>query len=172
MLTFSGVDVFSNFSQNTIAEFAIITAALCYAATTLYIRRYVSIAPLQMVTGTTLVEAMVITTCALIFENPFHHRSPPAISVGAMAYFGVMATATANLLYFYLVPRLGAGCMSQIKFTGACIWGDHRNRVLVRTLSPPDPDCPDPSHPQKDPIRHPVPARLQPLLLLLALYNW
>ncbi len=111
MLTLFGVDVFSYFSQNIIAEFAIVIAALCCAVTTLYIRRYVSIAPLQMATGTTLVGAMVITTRALIFENPFHHGSPSATSVSAKVYFGIMATAaTANLLYFYLAPRSGAGC--------------------------------------------------------------
>lgn len=111
-----GVDVFSHLGQNNIAQIAIIAAALCYAATTLYVRRYVSIAPLQMATGATLVGAVVITTCAFIFENPFQHRTLPATSLGAMVYLGVMATATANLLYFYLVPRLGAGRMSQINF--------------------------------------------------------
>ena len=97
-------------------QIAILTAALCYASATLYVRRFVKMPALQMATGATLVGAILIAAAALVVEHPFETTAPSARSMMAMAYLGIMATAAANLLYFYLVPRLGAGRMSQINF--------------------------------------------------------
>ncbi|KEP68008.1 hypothetical protein DL1_16770 [Thioclava dalianensis] len=37
-------------------------------------------------------------------------------SLGAVIYLGLFSTASANLIYFHLVPRLGATRMAQVNF--------------------------------------------------------
>lgn len=43
-------------------------------------------------------------------------NEPTATAIGAVVYLGVFSTGCANLIYFYLVPRIGATRMSQINF--------------------------------------------------------
>ncbi|MEO9875053.1 MAG: DMT family transporter [Anderseniella sp.] len=95
---------------------AIIGATFCYAASTVYIRRFVSRPPLEMATGSMIVGTIFI--CALVLFSDADVRSiePTLPSLGAIIYLGVFSTACANLTYFYLVPRLGATRMSQVNF--------------------------------------------------------
>lgn len=95
---------------------AIFAAALCYACSTIYIRRFVTRPPLEMAAGSALVGTGVILLAALAMGADFTSLELSAGSAGAVLYLGLVSTAGANLTYFYLVPRLGANRMSQVNF--------------------------------------------------------
>jgi drug/metabolite transporter (DMT)-like permease len=97
-------------------QLAILAAALCYALTTLYVRRYVTLPATVMAAGSTLVGAFMISTLALIFEDPLTMATVDASAIIAVIYLGIFPTALATTLYFHLVPVLGASRMSQINF--------------------------------------------------------
>lgn len=95
---------------------AIIGATFCYAASTVYIRRFVSRPPLEMATGSMIVGTIFISTLVLISGADVTSIELTLPSLGAVLYLGVFSTALANLSYFHLVPRLGATRMSQVNF--------------------------------------------------------
>lgn len=95
---------------------AIIGATFCYAASTVYIRRWVSRPPLEMATGSMIVGTLFIGLYVLISGADIYAIKPTMSSLGTILYLGLFSTACANLIYFYLVPRLGATRMSQVNF--------------------------------------------------------
>ncbi|MEM1077522.1 MAG: DMT family transporter [Pseudomonadota bacterium] len=95
---------------------AIFGATLCYAVSTVYVRRYIRRPPLEMAAGSALV-GTVLLLCAVLLRG--EAPGPSAITPTALAavlYLGLVSTAAANLVFFYLVPRLGATRMSQVNF--------------------------------------------------------
>lgn len=98
------------------AQLSILAAALCYGVTTIYVRRFVKRPPLEMATGSTIVAAgAMIGMMVLSGANPTDIELT-ATAVGAVIYLGLFSTALATLIYFQLVPRLGATRMSQVNF--------------------------------------------------------
>ena len=95
---------------------AIIAATFCYAASTVYVRRFVTRPPLEMAAGSMMVGTLFIGAIILATEGSFNSIAFTGPSLGAILYLGLLSTACANLIYFYLVPRLGATRMSQINF--------------------------------------------------------
>mgnify|MGYP003324347485 CR=1 FL=1 len=51
----------------------------------------------------------------LIYETPWTLQPEPQAIV-AMFYLGIGSTALANLIFFYLIPRLGANRSAQVNF--------------------------------------------------------
>jgi drug/metabolite transporter (DMT)-like permease len=95
---------------------AIIGATFCYAASTVYIRRFVSRPPLEMASGSMIMGTIFITMIVLFSGAEISSIQLTLPSLGSIVYLGVFSTACANLIYFYLVPRLGATRMSQVNF--------------------------------------------------------
>lgn len=95
---------------------AIIGATFCYAASTVYIRRFVTRPPLEMAAGSMIVGTVFIATVVLMTGADVRSITPTLSSLGTILYLGFFSTALANLIYFYLVPRLGATRMSQVNF--------------------------------------------------------
>ncbi len=105
---------------------AILGAAFCYAFTTLFVRRYAALPALVMASGSMLIGTVVIVGLAFAFEVPPQGFPVFSRSLAAALYLGLFPTALATLIYFYLVPRLGAGVVSQINFIvplGGTIFG-------------------------------------------------
>lgn len=112
-----GVTALSGLGADVTGQLAIFGAALCYAGTTLYVRRFVSLPSLQMATGALTFGAIPACIGAFfVFEAPVSGALPGNAAVLALLYLGVCSTAIATLIYFHLVPLLGAGRMQQINF--------------------------------------------------------
>ncbi|WP_193170817.1 DMT family transporter [Nisaea nitritireducens] len=116
LLVLVGATALSGLGQHVTGQLAILGAALCYAGTTLYVRRWIALPPLQMATGSLVVGAIPATVGAFMLEQPFSAVSAYMAPILAILYLGVCSTAIATLIYFYLVPHLGAGRMQQINF--------------------------------------------------------
>lgn len=110
-----GGSVFRELGNHLSGQLSILAAAISYAMTTVYVRKYVTTSAPIMATGSITVGALIISVAALIFDQPFGHV-PSTASMIAMLYLGVFATAFATTVYFYLVPLIGANRMSQINF--------------------------------------------------------
>jgi len=116
LIVLVGPDALKGFGLHVTGQIAILGAALCYAFTTLYVRKYASLPALVMAAGSMLIGTLVITISAFLFENPLQATLPSTQSMVAVIYLGLFPTALATLIYFYLIPRLGAARMSQVNF--------------------------------------------------------
>ena len=116
LLVLVGTTALSGLGQHVTGQLAILGAALCYAGTTLYVRRWITLPPLQMATGSLVLSAIPATIGAFALEPPFETGNAGPAPILALLYLGVCSTAVATLIYFYLVPHLGAGRMQQINF--------------------------------------------------------
>lgn len=98
------------------AQAAILGATVCYACSTIFTRRFVKRPALEMAAGSMLVGTVVAWVIVFTSGVPTASLSPTLPSLGAVLYLGLVSTACANLIYFYLVPRLGATRMAQVNF--------------------------------------------------------
>ncbi|MCC0035115.1 MAG: DMT family transporter [Hoeflea sp.] len=97
-------------------QLAILAATACYAASTVYIRRAVTRPPLEMAAGSMLVATLIMGCIVIVSDAELRRTDLGASSLGAVLYLGLFSTGCANLVYFHLVPRLGATRMSQVNF--------------------------------------------------------
>ncbi len=111
-----GTDVVLGIGDNLTAQIAIIIAALLYAFTTIFVKRFVVEKPIVMASGSMLVGTIVIILVTVVLDHPTTYIMPSNISLIAMIYLGIFPTALATLIYFYLLPKIGASRMSQINF--------------------------------------------------------
>ncbi|NVK35994.1 MAG: DMT family transporter [Rhodobacteraceae bacterium] len=96
---------------------AILGATLCYASSTVYIRRFVKRPPLEMAAGSSLIGTLAIVGLVYLGGGDMLSlMNTSSTSLAAVIYLGLVSTAAANLTYFFLVPRLGANRMSQVNF--------------------------------------------------------
>ncbi|MER0240384.1 EamA family transporter [Fulvimarina sp. MAC8] len=94
---------------------ALTGAALCYAFTALFSRRFPYPNPLSMAAASVLIGAILITALtALTGTYSFSEISPE--SALAAIYLGAGPTALAALIYFTLIPRVGAGRLQQVNY--------------------------------------------------------
>ncbi|WP_085904953.1 DMT family transporter [Kiloniella majae] len=122
VLGFSGIvvlvgpDAIFGMGGDFVPKLALIGAALCYAFTALFTRRFSHAIPLQIATGSVLLGAIMIVAMAG-FSVPISEISKPSLrSFFAAIYLGLGPTAIAALIYFYLIPRIGAGRLQQVNY--------------------------------------------------------
>ncbi len=101
---------------HALGQMAIFAAALCYAFTTLFSRRFADLPAMVMAAGSMLGGTVVIYVAAIIQEEPSSIAAASQSSIFAAIYLGLFPTAVATLIYFHLVHRIGAGRLSQINF--------------------------------------------------------
>ncbi|MES0872317.1 DMT family transporter [Pseudovibrio sp. SCP19] len=111
-----GPGALSGLGVQVAGQFAIIAATASYATSTVYIRKYVKRPPLEMAAGSMIVGTVTIGLYAVATATDFSAIELTSSSLGAVVYLGVISTACANLIYFYLVPKIGANRMSQVNF--------------------------------------------------------
>jgi len=63
-----------------------------------------------------LIGTIIIVVTAFIAEAPLQNGLSLDHSMLAAIYLGLFPTALATLIYFYLVPKIGAARMSQVNF--------------------------------------------------------
>lgn len=107
-----------------IGEVAVLIAAASYAVGALLIRRFggtaMLVGPITMQTSALI----LMIPIALVAGLPTH--MPNAKAIGAVAALGVLGTAIAYLLYFWLIRNLGATRASIVTYLLPCtalIWG-------------------------------------------------
>ena len=116
LLVLFGPAALNGFGSHIMGQLAVLGAALCYAFTTLYVRKYANLPAVTMSAGSMLIGTIIIVIAAFIIDAPLSSDLPSFNSLSAAIYLGIFPTALATWIYFYLVPQLGAARMSQINF--------------------------------------------------------
>ena len=111
-----GVDALSSLGAHLFGQLALAAAALCYAATTVIVKRLPKRKPLEMAAGSMVFGTISICIWA-VFAVDFGNLAPPeTVGVISVVYLGIVPTALAMLIYFFLINRIEAKQMSQINF--------------------------------------------------------
>lgn len=116
LIVLIGPDALHGLGTHVTGQLAVFGAALCYAFTTLFTRKYAKLPALVMASGSMLIGTVIIVTAAFIVEAPLQNGLMLDQSMLAALYLGVFPTALATLIYFHLVPKIGAARMSQVNF--------------------------------------------------------
>ncbi len=116
LIVLIGPDALQGLGQHVTGQLAVFGAALCYAFTTLFARKYAKLPALVMASGSMLIGTVIIIITAFIAEAPLQNDLMLDRSMLAAIYLGLFPTALATLIYFYLVPKIGAARMSQVNF--------------------------------------------------------
>ncbi|MCI0397968.1 MAG: EamA family transporter [Chloroflexi bacterium] len=103
------------FSRNLTGEWgglapqlAVVAAALCYALSSSYARRYlVGVKPVVVSAGQLLVATGVAWLAAFLGED-FAQQSLTVASAGAILWLGLLGSCLAYILYFYILQQWGA----------------------------------------------------------------
>lgn len=115
ILVLVGVDALAGFGVSTIAQIAVLSGAVCYAVTTVFVRRTVDLPGPVMAAGSQVAGAAMIVPLALVLDHPWAVQPSPG-SLACVVVLGVFPTALATLVYFRLVRNLGAGKLSQVNY--------------------------------------------------------
>ncbi len=108
--------VVAGIGKNLPGQIAILCAAICYALTTLYVRKYLTLSFPVMAAGSAIVGFCMISPFSLYNELQTNSSLPTYTSFFVVLYLGLISTAMANLIYFYLINRIGAKRIAQINF--------------------------------------------------------
>ena len=106
-LFFLGHDVFR--------ELAIASAAVCYGISTMVVRFIKGVPARAMTTGILLTSALIMLPVSLVMVD-FGDISPSTASITATVSLGILQTAIANLVAFFIIQKLGATFFSQLNF--------------------------------------------------------
>ena len=116
MVVLIGPAVLGEIGHHFWGQMAILAAALCYAFTTLFVRRYSIYPALQMTTLSVVTGTIALFPIALVFGDVMTLLTAQRDALAAAIYLGLIPTALATAIYFFLMPRIGAARMSLVNF--------------------------------------------------------
>jgi len=115
LLTLVGLSALGGIGHQLYGQLAVLTAALSYSCTAIYVRRRPSFSGIQMATGVTIVAATGSLIMAFALESPLQ-ASPTRESILAILLLAVGPSAIASLIYFRVIRNLGAVTFAQINY--------------------------------------------------------
>lgn len=110
-----GMSALTGLGAQVAAQLAVVGGALCYAITTVFVRRFANLPDVLMAAGAMTTGALAMLPLAILFESPLS-VSPSFASMAAVAVLGIVSTGFAALIYFYLIRTVGAAIFSQVNF--------------------------------------------------------
>jgi drug/metabolite transporter (DMT)-like permease len=96
-------------------EAAVLSGALCYAVNTILARRLPETPPLVSSASVMILASLVMVPVALALDRPLD-LPPDPVSVAAVVWLGLAATAAATILYFQLIASAGPTFFSLINY--------------------------------------------------------
>lgn len=104
-----GLDAFRSFDLRSVAQLAILAGTLSYAFAAAWARaRLGGLAPQVAAAGMLTASSLVMLPAALWLDGPLDFALTPR-SWGAIAYYALIATAGAYLLYYRVLAMAGSG---------------------------------------------------------------
>ncbi|MBX2867429.1 MAG: DMT family transporter [Acidiferrobacterales bacterium] len=125
LVTLVGLSAFSSLGSHLGGQLVVLSGALCYSVTTIFVRKQPSFDGIQMATGATVVAAVTCLPLAFAFESPLEYN-PDQTAIFATLSLGIFHTAIAALIYFRIIHRLGAVTFAHINYLIpilGSIWG-------------------------------------------------
>jgi drug/metabolite transporter (DMT)-like permease len=93
------------------AELACLGAAVSYAFSTLWARRFRGRPPMQTAAGQLTLSTLLVLPLAAVFEQPWSLPVPPADVVAAVLFLALFATALAYVIFFRILTLAGSNVM-------------------------------------------------------------
>ena len=128
-----GFDVLQGLGVQVLAQLAIITGALCYAMSTIFVRRAVKVSGVVMSAGSLSIGSIIMLPLALyreqacfLWQAQICSPEPSLSAVVAMFILGVFPTALASVMYFKLIKIAGATYFAQVNYLAplfGVLWG-------------------------------------------------
>lgn len=104
-----GLENLARFDPRALAQWAALGATLSYALAGVWARKALAgLAPQVAAAGMVTCSALIALPVALIVDGPFSLSLAP-VTWGAIAYYSVIATALAYLLYYRVLAMAGSG---------------------------------------------------------------
>ena len=105
-----GPQVLKGIGANTLAQFAVLGATICYAFAAVFGRRFhrMGLPPLVTATGQVTAATVVLIPLALIVDRPWTLPSPGWETWGAVLGLALLSTALAYIVYFRILATAGA----------------------------------------------------------------
>jgi len=113
-----GLDSLGGLGTNTMAQFAVLGAALSYAFAGVYGRRFKSmgVAPLVTATGQVTASTILLTPLALVVDQPWTLTMPGVGVWSAIIGLALVSTALAYIIYFRILATAGATNLLLVTF--------------------------------------------------------
>lgn len=113
-----GADALESINVNTLAQLAVLGAAISYACASIFGRRFRSLgcSPLVTATGQVTASAVVLAPLALVIEQPWLQPLPSREVFGAVVGLALFSTALAYILYFRILATAGATNLALVTF--------------------------------------------------------
>lgn len=113
-----GVEELFTFNPNILGQLAVLAAALFYASSTTFGRKFktLRVPPLGVATGQMIAASMVLTPLVIIFDKPWLLPLPDTDGLLAISCLAVFSTALAYFLYFKLLESSGATNLALVTF--------------------------------------------------------
>jgi drug/metabolite transporter (DMT)-like permease len=111
-----GPDALSGIGANTVAQLAVLCAAVSYSFAGVFGRRFRSMSPLVVAAGQITCSTIVLAPLALLLEQPWTAPAPGFGAAGALIALAVFSTALAYILYFRILATVGATNLLLVAF--------------------------------------------------------
>lgn len=102
-----GPGALAGLEAQSLGQFAVLGAAVCYATGAIYGRRLRHLSPLAAAAGMTTAAAVIMLPLAAVLDRPWT-ASPDAATWTALLALGLVSTAFAYILYFRVLASAGA----------------------------------------------------------------
>ena len=98
-------------------EVACLTAAFCYGVSNLWARRrMMDLQPMQLSAAQLVFGAFWLLPPIVLLEQPWLTLDPTPAAIWSLAVLTLLGTAFAQILYFYLLTRVGAARTAQVAY--------------------------------------------------------
>jgi len=103
-------------SNSVLAQLAVLLAALLYAASGYYARRFHDLPTLVPATGQVTATAVMMLPLALLLEQPWQQGAPQPLVLVSLLSLGLISTAFAYIIYFRLLRSAGTSNLLLVTF--------------------------------------------------------
>ncbi len=95
-------------SGNLLAELAVLGAAMCYGAASVFAKRFRALPPIIIACGQLAFGALTILPLALAFDDSLTRPPPSIAAIAAVLGIALLSTAVAFIVYFEILRAAGA----------------------------------------------------------------
>ncbi len=113
-----GADALSQLGASVAGQLACLAAALTYAFSALYGRRFrtLGVSPPQIAFGQVTASTLMMLPLAALIDQPWALPTPGLIPIAAVVVMGLLSTALAYILFFQILAAAGATNLMLVTF--------------------------------------------------------
>jgi drug/metabolite transporter (DMT)-like permease len=113
-----GLDILSGIGAGVAGQFACLTAAVVYAFSSLYGRRFkaMEVTPMQTALGQLTASTVIMSVIVGVTSQPWNMPLPGPIPFASIVVMGIFSTALAYILFFQILSSAGATNLMLVTF--------------------------------------------------------